>query len=113
VDQARLQRRMRGHAPEILDDLPIDGPYPSIWMLDDRPGIWIVVGTDADGRRRVLDLGRAPSVRAGVYDHPALLRWRAGSASEYAACYSDDPVLLDRVEAAIRGAGRRSAGYVG
>jgi hypothetical protein len=105
---------MRGHAPEVLDGLPIDGPYPSIWMLDDRPGIWIVVGTDADGRRQVLDLGRAPSVRAAVYDHPAVLGWRAGGrASEYAAYYTDDPQLLDRIEAVIRGAGRPSAGSVG
>jgi hypothetical protein len=106
--------RDRDRRVDALPDLSIDGPYPSIWMLDDLPGIWIVIGADETGGKRVVDLGWARSVRSGIYDHPAVLRWRAGArASGYAACYTEDEQLIDHIGARLPDPARRSAGTVG
>lgn len=84
-----------------IGNYTFDGAYSSPTFLDDKSGVYAVLGATAGGRK-VLDIGESGWVRTRVQAHDRSTAWaRQGVPLTYAALYCDEPSRM-RIERELR-----------
>lgn len=79
-----------------------DGNYSSPAFLDDKSGVYAVLGATMNGHK-VVDIGESGWVRTRVQGHDRAQAWaRQGLSLSYAALYCDEAARM-RIESELRG----------
>lgn len=79
-----------------------DGAYSSPALLDDRSGVYAVLGASMNGPK-VIDIGESGWVRTRVQGHDRAQAWaRQGLPLSFAALYCDEAARM-RIESELRG----------
>lgn len=83
-----------------LGNYTFDGAYSSPSFLDDRSGVYAVLG----GGRKVLDIGESGGIRTRIQSHDRAPAWaRQGLPLTFAALYCDEANRM-RIERELRAA---------
>ncbi|HEY8162427.1 MAG TPA: hypothetical protein VIF34_09200 [Methylocystis sp.] len=81
-----------------IGNYTFDGAYSSYAFLDDRSGVYAVIG----GGRKVVDIGESGAVRTRVETHDRAPAWaRQGLPLTFAALYCDEASRM-RIERELR-----------
>ena len=84
-----------------IGNYTFDGAYSSPTFLDDKSGVYAVLGATAGGRK-VLDIGESGWVRTRVQAHDRSTAWAPqGVPLPYAALYCDEASRM-RIERELR-----------
>ena len=84
-----------------IGNYTFDGAYSSPTFLDDKSGVYAVLGATAGGRK-VLDIGESGWVQTRVSNHDRATIWaRQGMSLTYAAYYCDEAARM-RIERELR-----------
>ncbi|MBL1255940.1 hypothetical protein [Methylocystis sp. Sn-Cys] len=86
-----------------IGNYTFDGAYSSHGFLDDRSGVYAVLGATVGGRK-VVDIGESGAIRTRLASHDRAPAWaRQGLPLTYAALYCDEASRM-RIERELRAA---------
>lgn len=84
-----------------ISNYTFDGTYSSPAHLQDRSGVYVVLGTTINGLQ-ILDIGESGWVRSRVQGHDRAVAWARHRVSlSYAAFYCDETSRM-RIESELR-----------